>query len=732
MHVQTRAIEALVKRKDDAAFEAITSVASETNPKIDRKKCYRWFSQLGDPRTSEFLLELFENQDLDLNSRELLQVVGEFRDPAAAPRLLELMSQKELASDAASTVYKISGFDQQILDPQDAWPDRLWIDSQHPRHGDVLANLMLRSQELSLPKLTGSYIAGARWCLTSEVDQPLERLVLHPEDQLRHKAIEAISFRAEKRDGSVESLKPVVEHRDPTTQFLAAEGLAKAGEADGLQVLMSAVELMDDLRMRRRAVLALGHLADERALDQLLNLVTHDAHALQDCAAEAIGRLGSSEHREKILKILLTLVARQGTAGERALIGLRHMNVPEGWDKIRAEASSSNASSMRHTARYQLGFDSAEATRDLLLKLLEMPNNNPAVLLASARRCFGMDSIESDLAYLKGMHQNLYQLGDLELECLARVCEKATPDQIFDLVDCCPAQARTRLVNHVLSMEPLPIKEATLAVAGTDPRTVDLAAHVIGRHADSKSSKACAAAFEYWLTEYSKASEQLKLQNETADSEVLEQASVLKRLIWSLGRVGGAKKELLELLVSHQSDDHFRELRHAAMDALDNEKLTATDAKQLPDLLQDYDPRIRAGAGALLLAHKESNQPVVAEALLADRRPFDRMASDRKFKASEAFKSAVNSAHYQPRTLPHLIAEKDFKTLASVANNDKLDLPSRLGAIEGLAKIIDKGAEKALIAIGNDESLDQGLRKAAWRGLRRSKRTKKELASAQK
>ena len=104
------------------------------------------------------------------------------------------------------------------------------------------------------------------------------------------------------------------------------------------------------------------------------------------------------------------------------------------------------------------------------------------------------------------------------------------------------------------------------------------------------------------------------------------------------------------------------------------------------------------------------------------------MASDKKFKASEAFKSAVNSAHYQPRTLPHLIAEKDFKTLASVANNEKLDLPSRLGAIEGLAKIIEKGAEKALIAIGNDESLDQGLRKAAWRGLRRSKRTKKELA----
>jgi len=80
----------------------------------------------------EFLLGLFDDPDLAINSAELLNVVGEFRDPASAPRLLELMQRKDLRADVAREIFKISGFDQSILDPQDHWPDRLWVDSQHP------------------------------------------------------------------------------------------------------------------------------------------------------------------------------------------------------------------------------------------------------------------------------------------------------------------------------------------------------------------------------------------------------------------------------------------------------------------------------------------------------------------------------------------------------------------------------------------------------------------------
>ena len=571
--VRERAIDALVKAKDDTAFDALVAAVNETNPKIDRAKCYKWFSQLGDSRANEFLLNLFDNPDLAIDSKKLFKVVGEFRDPAAAPKLLELMEREDLTKGAANVVYKISGFDQPILDPQDDWPDRLWVDSQHPRHGDVLASLMTRANELNQPKLCSGYVASARWCLTDEVDAPLSKWVSHPDEKLRRVAIEAISFRAEKREGSVDPLKSAVEHRDPLTQFLAAEGLAKAGHDDGIQVLMLAVEMIDDLNIRRRAVLALGCLADERALDQLLKLVTHDGHALQDCAAEAIGHLGRSIQKEKIFKILMSLVARQGTAGRQALVGLRYMDVPEGWDKIRAEAKSTIETKMRVVAKQQLGYDSTDATKDLIVDLLENSANDLNVVLASARRCFGLDSIVPDMAYLKGRQHNTGRLGDVELECLNRVCEHATPDQIFQLVDHCPSRARTRLANHLLALEPLPIKEATEALSDPDPQTVQLAAHVVGRNGDKKSDKAIATALENWMTKYSELSLLLKRSNRAGDNEFFDSGSAISRLIWAASRVGGGQKQLIDMIVSHEPDDHFTVLRQSAMEALQNGKL---------------------------------------------------------------------------------------------------------------------------------------------------------------
>lgn len=721
--IRQQAIDSLVKNKDEKAFDAIVAAVSETNPVIERSRCFRWFSQLGDSRANEFLLGLFDDPNLAVDHKNLLQVVGEFRDPAAAEKLLELMERKDLRPAAAGVLFKISGFDQTNLDPQDDWPDRLWLDSQHPRHSQVLADLMSRCLELNSTKLLSRYIPGARWCLTSEVDKPLGRLVAHADEKLRQSAVEAVSFRARKRDGDIESLQQAVEHRDPITQFLAAEGLAKSGNADGITVLMSAVEMLDDLSLRQRAVLALGCLADERALDLLLKLVTHDAHALQGSAAEAIGYLGKSEHKQKILKILLGLVAREGSVGARAIIGLRHMDVPEGWDAIRKLSCSQVANRMRNVAWEQLGYDSSDATKDLLIDLLESPKDNTLSVMASARRCYGNDSIVPDVAFLKGQQGNCGALGFQELECLQRVCDNASPDQIFELVSCCPQNARTRLTNHLLALDPLPTKQATAALADSDSQTVRLAAHVVGREGDKKQSKEIAAALENWTGRYAETSELLKRTNSDGGVEFTNLYQVCSQLIWSASRVGGANKQLLVIVIQYPADQHFEGLRRSAMKALQNAKLTAAEEKQLIPLLQDFDPLVRDAAGQLL-AQKKANQQTVADALLADRHPFNRLAASDDVDFSKTLTGAAVSAHYQPRALPHLIDKKDVKTLSAVASDESLELPARLGAIEGLARMSDKNADKVLIKIGKDEAIDESLRKAAWRGLRRSKRAK--------
>jgi len=77
-------------------------------------------------------------------------------------------------------------------------------------------------------------------------------LTVHADDEIRQAAVEAVGWRLRKRNGPAEPLVKALKHRDPVTQFLAAEGLACGGRAEGLSVLLAAVDLQDDLSLRQR------------------------------------------------------------------------------------------------------------------------------------------------------------------------------------------------------------------------------------------------------------------------------------------------------------------------------------------------------------------------------------------------------------------------------------------------------------------------------------------------
>src|SRR5205823_11963916 len=158
---------------------------------------------------------------------------------------------------AFNAVLAISGYDQGINDPEDENPDRTWETKQHPRHDAVLARLLERCLTLGDPKLLARLVPGARWGRGKEVDPVLAALANHPQDALRQSAVEALGWRLRKRKGSADALVRAVGHREPATQFLAAEGLARARRPDGLNVLLAAAEILGDVRLRQRAVRAL-------------------------------------------------------------------------------------------------------------------------------------------------------------------------------------------------------------------------------------------------------------------------------------------------------------------------------------------------------------------------------------------------------------------------------------------------------------------------------------------
>jgi ParB family chromosome partitioning protein len=109
---------------------------------------------------------------------------------------------------------------------------------------------------------------------------------------------------------------------------------------------------------------------------------------------------------------------------------------------------------------------------------------------------------------------------------------------------------------------------------------------------------------------------------------------------------------------------------------------------------------------------------------LADRAAFGRLVRDEAPRLSGLLRKAAKQSHYQGVALPYLIEGKDVEGLAAVAGDRSLAEAARLGAIEALAAIATDPADAVLRKIGLDDREDEDLRKAAWRGLRRSKRAK--------
>ena len=733
--VRRTAVATLVNNNDEMAYDCLADAASSDDAQT-RQSYLRLFAKLKDERGVGFLVSEIESHE-EYDDQIYLNAIGMNRDPSVGERLIDLFENRPSARARIFPVLqKISGYDQPIRDPNELLVDQSFRDSEFPRHDELLAKIISSVNQFGTAKQLKALIPGARWAKGNEVDPVLKTLAVHPDEPVRRDAVEAIGFRARKRDADVSPLLEALEHRDPIMKFLAAEGLAKAGNNQGIHVLLTAIELVDDLRLRRRAVLALGHLADERAFDVLLKLATEDAHALQDCAAEAIGHLRESPGKEKILRTLIRLAGSGGSVARQALVGLRWLDDVEGWDLIRDRASHENE--LRWTAIEQLGYNHDPASQAILIELLELNYGSSIQLLEFAKRSFGPDSVAPELAWAKSQPE----MGDWTIRLqmndayaitanrtLDRIREMATPEQIFDLVGGCCAGFRKQFTRHLLMCSPLPVEQAAGRLDDENPAIAETSASIIGRSGDKKQAKALKAAIEKWLGRASEKSRKLFFADVNHDDEFRKIVSCLKRLIWATGVSGGNENLLAEIINDHGELEGFAPIRHAAIDELRRvEKITDAVAKQLKTSLDDTDPYVRTGTTQILAAAPKAKLNDLAELVLPDRGAFNRLGQLKAGEIKKTIQASASHTHYQARSLPFLIKAGDTKTLSSVATDEKLSLVARLGAVEGLAKIPGKESEKHLAAIAKKESNDEELRKAAWRGLRRAKRSSKQKA----
>jgi ParB family chromosome partitioning protein len=722
--VREAAAVGLANLKDSAAFDALVALLKSA-PKAVVARYLLALVRLGDPRAaSAFVGRVEDDPSGTAPVEDLIRAAGQFRDPAIVDRLFGLWDKERKHGPVIQQALRvISGHDQTIEDPEDERPDRTWEQTQSPRRDDVLARLLAR---VTVPGEKGGaqFIPAARWSRSKAVDPVLAGLVAHSDEAVRRASVEAIGWRLRKRSGDPATLVKALASPEPVAQLLAAEGLAKAGRPEGLSVLLTSVEFVADLDLRRRAVLALGELADERAADLLIKLASEDGHALQETATEAIGHLGRSKQAEAVGRLLERHARGEGGLVPQAYRGLRWLNTASGWAVLRARAADTTAP-YRWAAVEQLGHNDDPATRDLLLRLVRDDGAVADDALAAARELWGPESLEPDEALVQNPMAEYF---DEFEEVMKRVLERSAPSRIFAILPRSRDEAvRTALSRAVMSRKPLPVAEANEALASAEAPVTGLAAHVLGRagEAAKRSAPEVAAALARWWATWQGRRRDVGRAVDPDDDSEKAIVSCLGVLAWSAGRFGVGGETLVAMARAPGTDQGASTVRRAAVEAL---AASPAARKKAPNVLEDVsaagEPDVRALAAQVVSADAPDRGASLADRLISDRVAFGRLARGQEDRLGDALRKAAQQVHYQGVALPYLINHKDLAGLGGVARDRSLPEGTRVGAIEALAAIATEEAEGVLRSVGLDEREDEDVRKAAWRCLRRSKRAR--------
>ncbi len=554
-----------------------------------------------------------------------------------------------------------------------------------------------------------------------------------------------------------------VKHKNPVTQYLAAEGLARGKRPEGMQVLLSGIEYLEDMSHRTRAVQALGELGDPRAVDKLLALATEDGNPLQDAAAEAIGHLKKSPQADKVFQTLERLAKGTGTVAQRAIVGLRWFDTPAGWDLVRtrmnAKGGHYQVRGIKLTVAEQLGYNDDPATRELLLKTIRAEGDNSLVSAAfqSARRLWGRESLDPHYQLLQNSKTDtrIKSVGD-EDDAVEAVVKRGDPLRIMEVFPLVPEKIQEALESALLTRPDLPVKEAVAALSHADDGTVRLATRLLGRVKDPDASvkKAVGNTLEkwwkIWQEERVKAGGLGATSNDDDDDDydddeeedysdgdttshkrgvsLARLGECVQSLLHTAGRVGVPGQVLADIAKSRPDDFLAKNIRLEAVRCLTAGKVSSAILDTLETLTTGPDADVRVLAAELVVRYDAKRGAKLSEKLLSDRPSFNRLVAAKAVHAADVA-SAAGQVHYQPVVLPVIVGEKDVKTLAAVAKDRKVPDVARLGAVEGLGVMAAEPAEAVLVEIGTSKDDDKEIRKAAWRALRRSKRARKRGAA---
>lgn len=718
-----RAAEELSAVRDAAAFSALVELlASDQN--ADQRRAITALGRLGDPRGPAALLDRIDRDPAGSALKgDLLAAAGASRQGSLADRLFGYLPDTNTRTPAARAILAISGHDQSVVDEEDATAVRRagpdWESRQHARDDGLLARLLDSVWQLADARLVREFIPAARWSRSGALDPVLAPLIGFADDNARYAAVDAIGWRLRRREGPVAPLIKALDHADIRTRFYAAEGLARAGRREGVIVLLACVDALDDINLRRRAVDALGKLGDARALDTLLRLVTTEGHALVEQGAEAIGHLADSPKSAEILDLLKKMASGDDGIALSAMTGLRWFGGTDAWALLRSRARDDDWR-VRQRAAELLGFDADPASRELLIALVGEDNDSDVVREAfvSLRRLCGPDSLEPDYAILRGRHSSP------EPDTLTRLGQRGDPGRLMDLLAKIGDNRRdvaSALTEALLSRSPPPLAEAGERLAGDDDAQGTLAARVLGRAGAAASAQATAlAAATTKILDLWRQAQVDEGRNGPLASRAEALTGRVRWLLWACGRAGVGEAEVIAAARLSGTEPRVRSLRAAALTALADGLGGADALLALAEAVTGPDAASRAIAAAGLAARAPDRASSLVSKVLDDPTTLGALRP-----SAEAAAGGLGSVHTQGVVLPTVVRQGDVSDLAKILLDRSLPEAVRMGAAEGLGRVGTVVAEAPLIAVGRSKEEEEGLRKAAWRALRRARRARK-------
>lgn len=707
------------------AYDILSELLAENTQAHQQQVIVRLLGELKEPKVAGLLLDyLRNNKRCRVEDRHIFQQINRYRATELFQPLLEFLEQKPSAHRSIiQALIQITGFDQNMPDYDEKCSDQAWRKDYYPFHDELAVQLFKQLITLKYYSPAVHSWQAMGWVKDKSADQALaDASRVLAEDDLPY-IVQAMAYRVEKREGSAEGLLKLLTHKSQMIQLLAAEALANNGHNQGFSVLLAAIDYQENGDLRQRAVLALGKLADERALDKLLKLAQDDEHFLSDVAIESIGHMGQSESADKILKLIkarLEDAYYYSEAWKNALNGLRWFNSLSSWQTILATLKHSHWDFRRYAAELLRHWDS-EASRDALLKALSQDHDDDVVETAYHSLQTLLKPAEdevsvADLALLQGHHP------DAQSHVMEHVQQHASTSQLLALIsadfadDAYAEKIPQQMAQTLLMREDLDIADLEQGFGSKRLVVMDVMAKLLMKVAtlNDTSQTYLQDSFSYVQAQWEKLTAQL-LQGAdyVASQEKVACEKVLQTLIWVQVQHAVFSPRLMALLQTE--DKNERELQLQLLKALlaqekvnDQHVITA-----LATLRESGLSEVRTLADQILVQNGQAgthwqsflNQPDTLQSFQQD------------------FNQAANQSAYQAQVLPLLIQNEDVNTLQQIAQDTTQSEAIRLGAIEGLARILTDAAHTALATL-HKQIKDKDIARGAYKALRRQQRSR--------